>query len=61
VDGELSSVREAVKRGTERVKLKEFLLSETVARERLVKTQQAGKCLAFGVVICALWRLSVAL
>jgi hypothetical protein len=36
-------------------------LLETVARERLVKTQQAGKYLASAVVICELWRLSVTL
>jgi hypothetical protein len=34
---------------------------EAVARERLVKTTQAGKSLADAVVICELWRLSVAL
>jgi hypothetical protein len=38
------------------VKLKNLL-----ARERLVKTQQAGKGLAGAVVICELWRLAVAL
>jgi hypothetical protein len=36
-------------------------LLEAVARERLVKTQQAGKGLAGAVVICELWRLAVAL
>jgi hypothetical protein len=36
-------------------------LLEAVARERLVKTQQAGKSLAGTVVICELWRLAVAL
>jgi hypothetical protein len=36
-------------------------LLEAVIRERLVKTQQAGKCLAGAVVICELWRLAVAL
>jgi hypothetical protein len=36
-------------------------LLETVTRERLVKTQQAGKCSAGAVVICELWRLAVAL
>jgi hypothetical protein len=30
-------------------------LLETVTRERLVKTQQAGKGLAGAVVICELW------
>jgi hypothetical protein len=34
---------------------------EAVARERLVKTQQAGKDLACAVVICELWRLAMAL
>jgi hypothetical protein len=34
---------------------------KAVARERLVKTQQAGKGLADAVVICELWRLVVAL
>jgi hypothetical protein len=32
-----------------------------VARERLVKAQQAGKGLGGAVVICELWRLAVAL
>jgi hypothetical protein len=36
-------------------------LLEAVTRERLVKTQQAGKGLAGAVVICELWRLAVAL
>jgi hypothetical protein len=36
-------------------------LLEAVAREGLVKTQQAGKGLADAVVICELWRLAVAL
>jgi hypothetical protein len=34
---------------------------EAVARERLVKTQQAAKGLATAVVICELWRLEMAL
>jgi hypothetical protein len=34
---------------------------EAVARERPVKTQQAGKGLAGGVVICEFWSLAVAL
>jgi hypothetical protein len=38
----------------------EFPLLEAVARERLVKTQQAGKGLAGAVVICELWRLATA-
>jgi hypothetical protein len=36
-------------------------LLEAVARERLVKTQQAGKCLVCAVVIDELWRLAMAL
>jgi hypothetical protein len=36
-------------------------LLEAAARERLVKTQQAGKGIAGYVVICELWRLAVAL
>jgi hypothetical protein len=36
-------------------------LLEAVARERLVKTQQAIKGLAGAVVNCKLWRLAVAL
>jgi hypothetical protein len=36
-------------------------LLEAVTRERLVKTQQAGKGLESAVVICKLWRLAVAL
>jgi hypothetical protein len=34
---------------------------EAVARERLVKRQQAGKGLADAVVICELWTLAGAL
>jgi hypothetical protein len=34
---------------------------ETVTTERLVKTQQAGEYLACPVMICELWRLSIAL
>jgi hypothetical protein len=36
-------------------------LLEAFTRERLVKTQQAGKVLAGSVVICQWWRLSVGL
>jgi hypothetical protein len=39
----------------------EFPLLEAVAREWLVKTQLARKCLAGAVVIFELWRLVVAL
>jgi hypothetical protein len=38
-----------------------FPLLGAVTRERLVKTQQAGKGLACAVVICELWRSLVAL
>jgi hypothetical protein len=34
---------------------------EAVARERIVKTRQAGKELAGGVVICELWTLAMSL
>jgi hypothetical protein len=46
----VSSVLQAVKRGLELVKV-----LEAVSRERLVKTQQAGKDSAGAVVICELW------
>jgi hypothetical protein len=36
-------------------------LLEAAARERLVKTQQAGKGLENSVVICESWKLAVAL
>jgi hypothetical protein len=39
----------------------ESILLESVAKERLVKTQQAGKCLAGAVVIYELWRSAIAL
>jgi hypothetical protein len=39
----------------------ESRLLEAVARERLVKTQQAVKGLPSAVVTCELWRLAVAL
>jgi hypothetical protein len=39
----------------------ESSLLEAITRERLVKTQQAGKGLAGDVVTCELWRLAVAL
>jgi hypothetical protein len=43
------------------VKLKNLHCLEAFAKERPVKTQQAGKGLAGVVVICELWRLAVAL
>jgi hypothetical protein len=39
----------------------EFPLLQAIARERLVKTQQAGKGLAGAVAIFELWRLAVVL
>jgi hypothetical protein len=36
-------------------------LLEAVAKERLVKAQQAGKGLVVSVVICKLWKWTVAL
>jgi hypothetical protein len=39
----------------------ESSLLEAVVRERLLKTQQAGKALAGAVVICKVWRPAVAL
>jgi hypothetical protein len=36
-------------------------LLEAFSRERLVKTQQAGKGILGAVVICELWRLAFAL
>jgi hypothetical protein len=38
-----------------------FPLLEAVTRERLVKTQQAGKDLTCAVVIYKVWRLAMAL
>jgi hypothetical protein len=37
------------------------LLLEAVASERLVKTEEAGKCLTGTMVISKLWRLAAAL
>jgi hypothetical protein len=34
-------------------------LLEAVAREQMMKTQHAGKCLAGAEVICELWGLSM--
>jgi hypothetical protein len=45
-----------MKRELERVKPKNLHCYKSIARERLVKTQQAGKGLAVAVVICELWR-----
>jgi hypothetical protein len=44
-----------------RAEAEESPLLEAVAKEQLVKTQQAAKGLAGAVVICELWRLAVAL
>jgi adenosylcobinamide amidohydrolase len=51
----VSSVLESVNIGLERV-----TLLEGVTRERLVVTQQAGKCLACAMVICKLWEVEAA-
>jgi hypothetical protein len=42
--------------GTSAREAEESPLLEAVARERLLKTQQAGRGLARAVVICELWR-----
>jgi hypothetical protein len=68
----LSSAREAEERRHSTVveysldsnvhtEAEESPLLEAVAKECLVKTQQAGKGLAGAVVICKVWRLAVAL
>jgi hypothetical protein len=41
--------------------VEEYPLLEAVTRELLVKTQQAGKCLAYAVVICEVWQSVIAL
>jgi hypothetical protein len=43
------------------LEVEESPLLEAVTRERLVKTQHAGKDLVGAVVICELWRLAMAL
>jgi hypothetical protein len=48
---QLSSVQEAVKTGPECVKLKGSPPLEAIARERLVKTQQASKDLVGAVYL----------
>jgi hypothetical protein len=60
VINERSSAWEAVKKGLKCVKLKNPLL-DAIAKEQLVKTQQAAKGLAGAVAISELWRLAVAL
>jgi hypothetical protein len=42
-------------------KSEKYTLLEAVIRERLMKTQQAGKELACAVVNCGMWRLAMAL
>jgi hypothetical protein len=49
------------KERTSGCKAEESPLLVAVARERLVKRQQAGKGLSGAMVICGLWRLAVAL
>jgi hypothetical protein len=56
----VSSVQQHLKRGLERG-TEESPLLEAVSRERLVKTQQAGKDLECAVVICKVCRLAVTL
>jgi hypothetical protein len=51
----MSSAREA------ECKAEESPLLEDIAREQLVKTQQAGKGLAGALLICELWKSAVAL
>jgi hypothetical protein len=41
--------------------VEEFPLLEAVTRERLVKTQQAGKDLAYAVMFYEVWKLVMAL
>jgi hypothetical protein len=41
--------------------IEEAPMLEAVTRERLVKTQQAGKGMEGALVICELWKLAVAL
>jgi hypothetical protein len=50
-----SSARAAVREA------EESSLLEAIARERLVKTQQAGRDTAGGVVNCKMWRLAIEL
>jgi hypothetical protein len=70
-DNQVSSVWEAVRKSDTRKRVRreppfkedlsaeaeESPLLEAVTRERLMKTQQAGKYLAGAVVIFELWRL----
>jgi hypothetical protein len=69
---QVSSVRESVcRKGTDgreplfredlSAEAEETPLLEAAARERLVKTQHAGKDLASAVVFYKVWRLAVAL
>jgi hypothetical protein len=41
--------------------VEETALLEAVTKERLVKTQQAGRELACSVVICKVWKSAMAL
>jgi hypothetical protein len=56
---QLNCIRAVVTRGPERGKLNNLQCWKPVARERLVKTQQAGNGLADFVVICKVERLAV--
>jgi hypothetical protein len=42
-------------------KAEKYPLLEAVIRERLMKTQQAGKDLACAMAICRVWRLAMTL
>jgi hypothetical protein len=56
-----SSAPETVKRGPERVNLKNFHRQKPLPGKRRVKEEQTRKCLAGAVVICEVLRLEVAL
>jgi hypothetical protein len=56
-----SCAQAAVTRGSEGEKVKKPPLLEAVARERLLKTVQAGKGLAGALVNCRVWRSAVVL
>jgi hypothetical protein len=58
---QVSSVREAVKRGLGSAEAEESPLLGAVIRERLLTTQQTGKYLACAMMIFNVWRLAMAL
>jgi hypothetical protein len=53
--------KEGIEKRSSESEAEEFPLLEAVARERLVKIQQARIGLEGAVVICELWRLEVVL